>query len=106
MAPIPVHGRRNRVDHCDDAVRIVAVRVWRLKQLRWLQDVHVRWLLPDQHEYHHRLFLRSTAGLHPLECPDESEIKVQCASLAWNGGVVSYFQLWLRSVFIHIPSTL
>lgn len=92
MGPLPVHVRRHRVDHCDDAVRIVAVCVWRLKQLRWVQDVHVRWLLPDEHEHHHRLLLRSTAGLYPLECADESEVEVKRASFARNGGIVSYFQ--------------
>lgn len=103
MAPLPVHSGRHSVDRGDDAVRIVAVCVWRLKQLRWVQDVHVRWLLPDEHEYYHRLLLRSTAGLYPLECPDESEIEVECASIAWNGGIVSSFQFWLGPVLFHFP---
>lgn len=93
MAPISVHDRRNRMDHCDDALRIMVVCVWRLKQLCWVQDVHVRWLLPDEHEHHHRLLLRYIAGLHTLEYPDESEIKVERPSSAWYGGIVSYFQL-------------
>lgn len=101
MAPLSVYGSRHRVDRRDDAVCIMAVCVWRLKQLRRVQDVHVRWLLPDEHEYHHRLLLRSIAGLYPLERPNESEIKAECASLAWDGGIVSSFQFWLGPLLVH-----
>lgn len=92
---VSVHGYRHRVDDCDDSVRIVAVRVRGLKQLRWLQDVHVRRLLPDKHEYRHRLFLRSVAGLHPLERPDEPKVEAERASLAGAGGIVSCIHFWL-----------
>lgn len=76
MAPLSLHGRSHRMDHRDDSVRILAMCIWGVKQLRWVEDVHVRRLLPDEHEHHYRLFLRYTAGTYTLERSDESEIKI------------------------------
>lgn len=103
MASVFFHCCRHRVDDCDDALRVVAVRVRGLKQLRWVQDVHVRRLLPDEHEYHHRLLLRSTAGLYPLECPDEPQVEVERAFVAWTGSIVSCIQFWLDPVLVPVP---
>ena len=100
MALISINGCRRRVDDCDDALRIVAVRIRRLKQLRWLPDVRVRRLFPDEHEYHHRLLLRSVTRIYPLECPDESKIETERASLAWVGGIVSCIHFWLGPVLV------
>lgn len=86
---ISIHGGSRGLDHCDDTLRVLLLRLEWLEQLHRVTNVHCDWVFPDELKHCHRLLLCSAADLHPLECADESEAEAERDHPAWTGSFVS-----------------